>query len=92
MLYSLNHVSEDRLLVLLRIDSHQLRGILGIDELFEGAVLEELLLNLWMLIIIFVHKTSQNSIVVNAFLDDEVEFVCHGIKPALFQLFVYEVV
>lgn len=92
VLDGLNNVFIDYVWVLFSIDSNKLQLVLVVDELSEGAVLKQLLLDVWMLILWLVNQAIQNVIIKNSFLEDIVIFVSNRIKSSLLQFLVDQVV
>lgn len=92
MFDGLNNVPKDGLLVLFGIDSDELVGELGVDELLESSVLKELLFDLGMLVVVLVHQASEDLVVCDMLVEHIIEFVCNWVKTSLLQLLVNEVV
>ena len=92
MLYSFNEVTKHVLRRLLGIDTAQLAAVLLYDQLQEGPVLQELLLDEWMLIFGLVDQTIQDGVVCDVIRQNEVMHVGDWIKSSLLQFLVYQMV
>jgi len=92
VLYSFNEVSEHIFRWLLGIDAAELAAVLLHDQLQEGTVLQELLLDVRVLIFSLVDQTIQDGVVSEVLRQNEVMHVGHWIKSSLLQLLVYQMV
>ena len=92
MLNSLHKVLEHHLERLLSIYANQLTAVFRINQLLEGSVLHEVLLDLRVSVFILVDESFQDGFVRDFFVEDVVVLIRHGIKSSLLEFFIDEVV
>ena len=92
MFDGLDHVFEYGAIVLLTVDAHKVAGVLSVNQLFEGSVVEKLLLDLRMLVVVPVNQSRKNLVIMYVFLQHVVEPVGLRVEPSLFKLVVDQMV
>lgn len=89
---SFSEVALDILDRLFGIDTHQLMLILNSHVMHECSVVVQLLLDVSVLILILVNKSTKDRLVLNVLIQDIVILVGHWVKASLLQLLIDQVV
>ena len=92
MLDCLYEVLQDYAVGLLSVDANQLVRVFSVDQLLESPVFEELLFDLWVLVVVLVDEPVEDAIILDVLVEHVVVSVSLRVVSPLLKLFIDEVV